>query len=128
MMKNRSQYISTKMETIIVDNCCKNFFYLYEDISCRSDHRGPSQMKNLYAACFPSAAPRIFVLSYIFFYLDELTFSMRKHLFLEDILPVINATITYNKDFMTSCEIFTLVGSRGKFGFLKKVALVSCEF
>ena len=58
--------ISTKMETIIVDNCCKNFFYLYEDISCRSDHRGPSQMKNLYAACFPSAAPRIFVLSYIF--------------------------------------------------------------
>ena len=127
MMKSQSQYISTKMETIIVDKCCKNFFYLYEDISCRSDHRGPSQMKNLYAACFPSAAPRIFVLSYIF-YLDELTFSMRRHLFLEDILPVINATITYNKDFMTSCEIFTLVGSRGKFGFLKKVALVSCEF
>ena len=110
----------------------QNYFYLYEDISCRSDHRGPSQMKNLYAACFPSAAPRIFVLSYIFFYLDELTFSMRKHLFLEDILPVINATITYNKDFMTSCEIVTLVGSRGKFGFLKKVALfiiiVSSDF
>ena len=68
----------------------------------------------------------------IFFYLDELSFSMRRHLFLEDILPVINATITYNKDFMTSCEIFTLVGSRGKFGFLKKVALfiiiVSSDF
>ena len=47
-------------------------------------------------------------------------------------MTVINATITYNKDFMTSCEIFTLVGSRGKFGFLKKVALfiiiVSSDF
>ena len=72
-------------------------------------------MKNLYAACFPSAAPRFFV-------------SCSLSSFLEDILPVINTTTTYNKDFMTSCEIFTLVGSRGKFGFLKKVALVSCEF
>ena len=54
---------------------------------------------------------------------------MSSHFLLEgifslvDVLPVIIATITSNKDFMTSCEIFTLVGSRGKFGFLQKVAL-----
>ena len=67
-------------------------------------------------------------LSCLIFFISMSSHFQCEGIFLEDILPVINATITYNKDFMTSCEIFTLVGSRGKFGFLKKVALVSCEF
>ena len=41
----------TYMKVIRVDN------HLYEDTSCRSDHRGPNQRKNLSAACFLLAAP-----------------------------------------------------------------------
>ena len=122
--------ISTKMETIIVDKCCKTTSTYMKIFLVGRIIGVPVKWRT----CTLLVSLRLHLgLSCLIFFLSRWAHIFNaKASFFGGYLPVINATITYNKDFMTSCEIFTLVGSRGKFGFLKKVALfiiiVSSDF